>query len=97
MTNGNNAHVGGSWDNGTVVISGSVSGKVTFDAANVADNGGAKAMLIDGLDYQSGGTQLISLTDGANTINSRSYNVGQSVWIVPVTGSPIKLFYVGED
>ena len=54
-------------------------------------------MLIDGLDYQSGGTQLISLTDGANTINSRSYNVGQSVWIVPVTGSPIKLFYVEED
>lgn len=96
-TNGNNAHVGGSWDNGTMPISGSVSGKVTFDAAHVADNGGAKAMLIDSRDYQSGGTQLISLTDGANTINSRSYNVDQSVWIVPVKGSPIRLFYVAED
>lgn len=96
-TNGNNAHIGGSWDNGTMPVKDSVSGKVTFDAAHVADNGGAKAMLIDGRDYQSGGTQLISLTDGANTINSRSYNVGQSVWIVPVKGSPIRLFYVQED
>lgn len=96
-TNGNNAHIGGSWDNGTMPISGSVSGKVTFDAAHVADNGGAKAMLIDGRDYQSGGTELISLTDGANTINSRTYNVNQSVWIVPVKGSPIRLFYVQED
>lgn len=96
-TNGNNAHIGGSWDNGTMPITGSVSGKVTFDAAHVADNGGAKAMLIDGRDYQSGGTQLISLTDGANTIDSRSYNIGQSVWIVPVKGSPIRLFYVQED
>ena len=96
-TNGNNAEVGGFWDNGERPVSGSVSGAVTFTAAHVADNGGAKAMLIDGLDYQSGGTELISLTDGANTINSRSYNVGQSVWIVPVTGSPIKLFSVEED
>lgn len=96
-TNGNNARVGGSWVNGTLPISGSVSGKVTFDAAHVADNGGAKAMLIDGHDYKSGGTQLISLTDGANSINSRSYNVGQSVWIVPVKGSPIKLFSVNAD
>ena len=96
-TGNESARIGGNWDNGTMPISGSVTGKVTFDAAHVADNGGAKAMLIDGLDYKSGGTQLISLTDGANTINSRSYNVGQSVWIVPVTGSPIKLFYVEED
>ena len=96
-TNGNDAHVGGSWNEGTQAISGSVSGAVTFTAAHVADNGGAKAMLVDGLDYQSGGTKLISLTDGANTINRRTYNVGQSVWIVPVTGSPIKLFYVPED
>ena len=96
-TNGNNAHIGGSWDEGSRPITGSVSGAVTFTAAHVADNGGAKAMLIDGLDYQSGGTELISLTDGANTIKSRTYNVDQSVWIVPVTGSPIKLFYVAED
>lgn len=96
-TNGNNAHIGGSWDNGTLPISGSVSGNVTFDAAHVVDNGGAKAMLIDGIDYKSGGTQLIALTDGANTINSRTYNVGQSVWIVPVKGSPIKLFSVDAD
>ena len=96
-TGNESVEIGGSWDNGTVPISGSVSGKVTFDAAHVSDNGGAKAMLINGLDYQSGGTQLINLTDGANTINSRTYNVGQSVWIVPVTGSPIKLFYVAED
>lgn len=97
ITGNESAEIGGSWDNGTMPISGSVTGKVTFDAAHVADNGGAKAMLVNGLDYQSGGTELISLTDGANTINSRTYNVGQSVWIVPVTGSPIKLFYVAED
>lgn len=96
-TGNESARIGGNWDNGTMPISGKVEGKVTFDAAHVADNGGAKAMLIDSLDYQSGGTQLISLTDGANTINSRSYNVGQSVWIVPVKGNPIKLFYVEED
>lgn len=96
-TNGNDAQIGGSWKNGTMPISGSVSGKVTFDAAHVADNGGAKAMLINGDEYQSGGTELISLTDGANTINSRTYNVDQSVWIVPVKGSPIKLFEVVED
>lgn len=96
-TGNESVEIGGAWENGTTPISGSVTGKVTFDAAHVADNGGAKAMLIDGLDYQSGGTQLITLTDGANTINSRSYNVDQSVWIVPVTGSPIKLFYVAED
>lgn len=96
-TNGNDAHIGGSWDEGSMPVSGSVSGVVSFTAAHVADNGGAKAMLIDGLDYQSGGTELISLTDGANTIKSRTYNVGQSVWIVPVTGSPIKLFYVAEE
>lgn len=96
-TGNESARIGGNWDNGTMPISGKVEGKVTFDAANVADNGGAKAMLIDSLDYQSGGTQLISLTDGANTINSRSYNVGQSVWIVPVKGNPIKLFFVEED
>ena len=96
-TNGNDTEVGGYWNNGERPVSGSVSGAVTFTAAHVADNGGAKAMLIDGLDYQSGGTELISLTDGANTITSRTYNVGQSVWIVPVTGSPIKLFSVAED
>lgn len=96
-TGNESARIGGNWDNGTMPISGKVEGKVTFDAAHVADNGGAKAMLIDSLDYQSGGTQLISLTDGANTINSRSYNVGQSVWIVPVKGNPIKLFFVEED
>ena len=96
-TNGNDAHVGEYWENGSTPITGSVSGVVTFDAAHVADNGGAKAMLIDGKDYQSGGTQLISLTDGANTINRRTYNIGQSVWIVPVKGSPIKLFSVEKD
>ena len=97
ITGSESAEIGGSWNNGTRPITESVTGKVTFNAAHVADNGGAKAMLIDGLDYQSGGTELISLTDGANTINSRSYNVGQSVWVVPVTGSPIKLFYVAAD
>lgn len=96
-TGDESATIGGNWNNGSMPITGKVEGKVTFDAAHVADNGGAKAMLIDSLDYQSGGTQLISLTDGANTINSRSYNVGQSVWIVPVKGNPIRLFNVVED
>lgn len=96
-TGDESAEIGGSWKNGTMPITESVTGKVTFNAAHVADNGGAKAMLIDGFDYKSGGTELITLTDGDNTINSRTYNIGQSVWIVPVKSSPIKLFYVQED
>lgn len=96
-TAGNDITAGGAWDNGTYPIESSVTGAVAFTAAHVADNGGAKAMLINGLEYQSGGTEIKDVADGSNTIASRSYNVGQSVWIVPVTGSPVRLFYVAAD
>ncbi len=93
-TNGNNISVGGNWNNGTVPFESSVSGTVTFNAAHVADNGGAKAVLCTGKVYSAGGTELLTVADGANTIASRTYQSVSSVWIVPVTGSPVMLCFI---
>lgn len=95
-TAGNAVPSSGAWNNGTVPISGAVSGAVTFTAAHVADNGGAKAVMCSTLEYQSGGTELANVTDGANTIASRTYQLNSSVWVVPVTGSPVRVCYVQE-
>lgn len=93
-TNGNNIAVGENWNNGTRPFEDSVTGTIAFNAAHVADNGGAKAMLVNSLDYQSGGTELATLSDGANTIESRTYQSGTSVWVVPVTGSPVRVCFI---
>ena len=95
-TAGNAVFSDGSWNNGTLPVSGSVSGAVTFRAAHIADNGGAKAVMCSTKEYQAGGTQLQAVTDGENTINSRSYQVDSSVWVVPVKGSPVRVFFVEE-
>lgn len=95
-TAGNAVSSGGAWNNGTVPISGAVSGAVTFTAAHVADNGGAKAVMCSTIEYQSGGTELANVTDGANTIASRTYQLNSSVWVVPVTGSPVRVCFVQE-
>lgn len=96
-TAGNHVNSDGSWNNGTVSVTGSVSGAVTFNAAHVADNGGAKAVMCSTKEYQSGGTKLMDVTDGANNIASRTYQLNSSVWVVPVTGSPVRVFFVEED
>ena len=93
-TAGNHIGPGENWNNGTAPFTDSVQGVIAFTADHVADNGGAKAMLVNGLEYQSGGTKLIDVTDGANTINSRTYQSGTSVWVVPVTGSPVRVCFI---
>lgn len=95
-TAGNSVNSDGSWNNGTMPVSGSVSGAVTFNAAHVSDNGGAKAVMCSTPNYAAGGTELKDVTDGENTITSRTYQLNSSVWVVPVTGSPVRVFYVQE-
>ena len=95
-TEGNRVSVGGPWNHGTMSITGPVTGAVTFNAANVEANGGAKAVMCSTIEYQSGGTELADVTDGANTIASRTYQLNSSVWVVPVTGSPVRVCYVQE-
>ena len=93
-TAGNSIEVGANWSNGSSPFEDSVTGVISFNAAHVADNGGAKAMLVNSLEYKSGGTQLKVVADGANTISSRSYQSGTSVWVVPVTGSPVRVCFI---
>lgn len=93
-TAGNNITPGDNWNNGTYPFDDSVSGVIAFTAANVSLNGGAKAMLVNGLDYQSGGTELKDVVDGSNSINSRTYQSGTSVWVVPTSGDPVKVCYI---
>lgn len=95
-TAGNSINTNGSWNNGTAPISGPVSGAVVFTAANVKANGGAKAVMCSTKEYQSGGTKLADVTDGQNTIASRTYQLNSSVWVVPVTGSPVRVMFVAE-
>lgn len=95
-TAGNNINSNGSWNNGTRPISGSVSGVVAFTAAHVSDNGGAKAVMCSTPEYAAGGTELATVTDGENSIASRTYQLNSSVWVVPVTGSPVRVMYVTE-
>lgn len=93
-TAGNNCNVGGNWNNGTMPFETEVTGAIAFTAAHVADNGGANAVLCSGKVYSAGGTQLLTVQDGSNTIASRTYQSVSSVWIVPATGSPVMLCYI---
>lgn len=60
----------------------------TFDAANVADNGGAKVQLSTAATSLEGATDLLTVADGANTIATRSYTANTSIWFVPNSGTP---------
>lgn len=88
-TNGNHINPGGNFNNGTQTYDTSVTGTIAFTAANVEANGGAKAMLCSGTSYKSGGTELLTVADGANSIPSRTYQSQSSVWVVPTKGSPV--------
>lgn len=96
-TNGNNVQIGGAWNNGTSVISESVTGAVTFNAENVEANGGASIQTSTSYNTLVGGQSIGTAVDGANNIASRTYNVNTSVWIVPANGEPIMLFNVLSD
>lgn len=58
----------------------------TFDAANVADNGGAKVQLSSSYSTLTNPTDLLTVADGANTVAARSWANDTSVWFVPTSG-----------
>lgn len=94
QTNGHSANVGGFWSNGSNPLTDDPTGPVTFTAANVAANGGAVALLSATKNYDANGTNVGTLTDGENTLKSRTWTDGCSVWIKPATGSEFMLFRV---
>ena len=58
----------------------------TFDAANVAANGGAKVQLSTARDTLENPTDVMNVADGANTIAARTYTDKTSIWFVPTSG-----------
>ena len=72
---------------------------VTFTAANVQVNGGAKVQLSDLATRLNNPTDLITVADGTNTVAARSYDNGTSIWLVPTNGTATKLleFYNTSD
>lgn len=60
----------------------------TFDAANVAANGGAKVQLSTARDTLENPTDVMNVADGANTIAARTYTDNTSIWFVPTSGEP---------
>lgn len=60
----------------------------TFDAANVAANGGAKIQLSTERDSLTSPTDVMNVADGANTIAARNYTAQTSIWFVPASGEP---------
>lgn len=72
---------------------------VTFNAANVAVNGGAKVQLSTTGVSLTNPTDLITVADGANTVAARQYTDGTSIWLVPTNGEATKLlaFYQNGD
>ena len=60
----------------------------TFDAANVAANGGAKVQLSTARDTLENPTDVMNVADGANTIAARTYTDKTSIWFVPTSGEP---------
>ena len=72
---------------------------VTFNAANVAVNGGAKIQLSTTAVSLTNPTDLITVADGANTIDARQYTDSTSIWLVPTSGDATRLlaFYQNGD
>lgn len=64
---------------------------ITLDAANIAANGGAKVQLSTSVYSLMNGTDVITLADGANTISARTWNDGNSLWLVPNSGEPSRI------
>lgn len=69
---------------------------ITFDASNVSANGGAKVQLSTAKDSIVGATDVLDAADGQNTIAAREYANNNSLWLVPVNGSAIKLLWFAQ-
>lgn len=70
---------------------------VTFNAANVSVNGGAKVQLsTNGVSLVSP-TDLITVADGANTVAARNYANNSSIWLVPNEGTATRLLTFVEN
>ena len=65
---------------------------ITFNAANVEVNGGAKVQLSNSTGSIVSPTDLLTVADGANNVPARSYTNMTSVWLVPTNGNATKLF-----
>lgn len=65
---------------------------ITLDAANIAANGGAKVQLSSNALSLKDATDVITLADGANTISARTWKAGNSLWLVPNSGKPSRIF-----
>lgn len=70
---------------------------ITLDAANVAANGGAKVQLSTDEYSLVGGTDVITLADGANTISARTWKDGTSLWLVPNSGKPSRIVGIQQN
>lgn len=70
---------------------------ITFDAANVAVNGGAKIQLSTNGTSLIDPSDLITVADGANTIAARTYTANSSIWLVPTSGTATKLFTLVQN
>ena len=70
---------------------------ITLDAANIAANGGAKVQLSTNASSLIGGTDVITLADGANTISARTWKDGNSLWLVPNSGKPSRILGLHDN
>ena len=70
---------------------------ITFDAANIEANGGAKVQLSTNEDTLVSPTDVITVADGANTISARNWNAGTSLWLVPNNGQPSRIVSILES
>ena len=68
----------------------------TFDAAHVAENGGAKVQLSSSYSTLTNPTDLLTVADGDNTVAARTWANDTSIWFVPTSGEPILLSRIIE-
>lgn len=70
---------------------------ITFDAANVKANGGAKVQLSTKANVLESPTDVITVADGANTISARTWSASTSLWIVPNSGKPSRIIGILQN
>ena len=70
---------------------------ITFDAANVTANGGAKVQLSTSQSSLVSPTDVITIADGANTISARTWSAKTSLWLVPANGTASRIVGIIEN
>lgn len=70
---------------------------ITFDAANVKANGGAKVQLSTNQSSLVSPTDVITIADGANTISARTWSAKTSLWLVPANGTASRIVGIIEN